>query len=481
MNSHMQNMKKKYSLSKSSGILIPENLSNLEPFTTIKRDLVRKSKGYNDEVVITSFYEEIDGYGLLIPRYYPVEKFLSDFEVINILPPPKNISIESKIVFRDSAQESAFLKMKNSEACVIKAKPATGKTVISIHLVCDKKLKTMVLVHRSKLVDQWRDRFFEHSTISRKEISTLTSQTYKNDLQKDVIICTDQTFISLLKRDKDMFLKSLLEAGIGVFIADEVHTSVGAPTFSKCSIFVPSYFSYGLSATPYRWDGNSDIIKYHLGPIYSPETSGTRLEPKVICVFSDLGVVSPRPRYIFWGGRFHRPRYLNMLRKSNLYISICKGLLKKSILEERDILFINERLKLIDIFYDFVDKEFDLSCSKFISGSNLDELEKKVTFATPQKIRDGIDAPKKDCLIMSTPVQNVEQLAGRISRILNTGHKKQPIFIDIIDIGCTVTVSMARTRIKEYKRQGWGISYYRILNSLPVLLSDETAEEILNE
>ena len=87
---------------------------------------------------------------------------------------------------------------------------------------------------------------------------------------------------------------------------------------------------------------------------------------------------------------------------------------------------------------------------------------KQITFSTPGKGRDGIDAPWKDCLIMTSPISNIEQLAGRVLRVEEG--KKKPIVIDMVDCG---SENISRTfygRQKFYDDRGWSVQYLLFKN-----------------
>jgi superfamily II DNA or RNA helicase len=188
-------------------------------------------------------------------------------------------------------------------------------------------------------------------------ISRLTYTTFEKDLEKPIIISTVQTFLSMLSRKREEFLIALNDANIGIFVADEVHTSVGAPTFSECSIHVPSKYTYGLSATPYRFDGNGDIITFHLGDIYSDEDSQGTMKANVSIILLDYGIDgSKSSKYIRWGGQFQRSRYLNLLKKSQPFMDLVQALMDK-LKFDRNVLLIAERIKLIDLPIIGVDME----------------------------------------------------------------------------------------------------------------------------
>ena len=330
------------------------------------------------------------------------------------------------------------------------------------------------MVHRDSLADQWRDRFLEFTDLQSNDISRLTSSTFEEDLTKPIITATVQTFLSLLKRRRQEFLIALNEANIGIFVGDEVHTTVGAPTFSKCSIHMPSKYAYGLSATPYRYDGNGDIIEYHLGLIFKDDDTEGTMDAKITVILLDYQIdTAGRAKYIRWGGDFQRSRYLNQMIKSKPFLEVIKGLLAH-LKNDRNIICMTERIKLIDLLYEWMPHK---SKSKFCGTAKADTLESKITFTTPGKCRDGIDAPWKDCVIMTSPISNVEQLTGRITRI--DDGKKFPSIIDMVDYGCRDIADTFFRRRQFYNDKGWDIQYSIYLNNNLSMIDEEMALTII--
>ena len=452
---------------KRSGLLIPTEYKNSLPYVNIKQHLQRTTKAYGTSIISTNiFYLESDNF-LLVPRKFPLEKFIpkSHIEIQDSRHSGSLIDITHTIVPRGNVQQVAIDYLMTHEDGVLQLAPGVGKTVITIYMIAERKLKSMILVHRDSLADQWKDRFITFTNLTDDSISRLTSQTFEKDLTKPIIIATTQTFLSLLKRNRKEFLMNINEANIGIFVADEVHTSVGAPTFSECSIHIPSKYTYGLSATPYRYDGNEDIIEYHLGDIFSDDDAQGTMDAKVTVFLLDYQIDTPfRTKYIRFAGEFQRSRYLNLLKKSPPFRDVLRGLLRR-LQVDREFICIVERINLIDELYDQLNSD---SKSKFCGSAKLDTLNSKHTFATPAKCRDGIDAPWKDAIIMTSPISNIEQLAGRVTRI--NENKQPPIIIDMVDYGCK---DISRTFFKRkdyYQKKGWPIQY--------VLCSDKNVRSI---
>lgn len=324
------------------------------------------------------------------------------------------------------------------------------------------------------MADQWRDRFLQFTNIEDKNIARLKSTTFGDDLDKPIIISTVQTFLSLLKRRRKEFLVELNNANIGVFIGDEVHTTVGAPTFSECSIHIPASCNFGLSATPYRYDGNGDIIEYHLGNIFEDaDTEGT-MDAKVTVLLLDYEIDTPRRyKYIHWGGQFQRARYLNLMRKSTPYREAMLGLIGR-LGKDRHLISMVERVKLIE---DHFNETQHSSKSKFCGTAKADTLEKKVSFSTPGKCRDGVDVPWKDCVIMTSPIRNIEQMVGRITR--EHPGKKTPIIIDMVDFGCSDISGSYYGRRNYYNQKEWPIQYLFLKDGVMKNVDEQVALDII--
>jgi superfamily II DNA or RNA helicase len=348
---------------------------------------------------------------------------------------------------------------------LIQAPPASGKTVVCIKMVAERKKKAFILVHRDTLADQWKgpgtdmkQGFLDFTNLREDDIARLTSSTFKEDLKRPVIISTVQTFLSLLKRNKIEFLTFINNANIGILIGDEVLTSIGAPQFSECSIHVPAKVVFGLSATPYRLDGNEDIIRYHVGEVFVPEGERKVVGAKVTVLLYEFGISSKSRGYLYWGGEFQHSRYYNLLKKAEPFMGICKTLLKKFSDEDKKVIYVAERIKLLEQQYSSLDT---LNKSKFYGSAKKDQLDFQMTFSTPGKIRDGVDAPSKDVVIMTSPISNIEQMCGRLEREYKG--KERLVVVDMVDLSFPRIRVTLFTRMKFYDKREWEINFVHIL------------------
>lgn len=453
-------------LSRRSGITIPRMYENTEWYRAIRSHLFRRQKNYNSpDFTIMRFFLESPKF-LTIPRFFPIHKYINEpIKIIDNTHVGEDIIIEHSITPRNNAQIAGMNYMFLNDNGMIKFGPGMGKTVISIHMIAERKKKTLIVVHRDSLDKQWRNRLLEHSSMESKDIAMLNSNKFEEQLMTSpIIISTCQTMGSILRRYPMEYFIALNKANIGVSIFDELHTTVGAPTFSLCSIHAPSRVVYGLSATPYRNDNNTDILKYHLGEMFESDSDEDTMPAEVTFILVDFDIDNEyREQYLHWEGQFQRSRYLNIMKNSKIFMDLVKALLLKLTKEDRHLLFIAERVgKLINPLFDWLPYD---DKSKFIAGSDLEELEKKVSFSTPGKIRDGIDVPWKDSLLVTSPVKNMEQLSGRITRIYPEAvdpPKPTPLIFDMVDIGSDDIRKTFWGRLEYYKKKEWKIKYLYI-------------------
>jgi len=158
-------------------------------------------------------------------------------------------------------------------------------------------------------------------------------------------------------------------------------------------------------------------------------------------------------------------------------MSICYSLIRKFYDEGKQIIFMGERIKLLDLL--FANCKCD-DKGMFTGSAKLDQIQNRLTFATPGKMRDGIDAVLKDCLIMTSPISNVEQMCGRILRIKEG--KSQPIVIDMVDIGIPQIKQTLFGRLDFYKSKNWDVKFIFVTSDgKKNQISEEQVLEILKE
>ena len=83
-----------------------------------------------------------------------------------------------------------------------------------------------------------------------------------------------------------------------------------------------------------------------------------------------------------------------------------------------------------------------------------------VVFATHQIIKEGIDVPRLDTLMMVTSVSDPEQVIGRICRSLEG--KKKPLVLDYVDFQIEKLAGSFNTRLRLYKSLNWDVQGIKV-------------------
>ena len=454
-----------------SGITIPSKYKNSNWFQNIKEHYHRVHPDYNnDDVVETDYFEELEDGSIIVPRFTNLMKFLGNlkYKIIDKRCNGSVIDIKCNIIPRNNIQKSAIKTFTSSDNGLFVLDPGEGKTVIAIAGICKLKRKTLILTHKNSLEKQWQDRFLQFTNLKKEQVCIATSKNYKESFWQPISIITNQTFISLINRDPN-FLGILKNANFGICVSDECHTSVGAPTFSRCSIHIPTRRFYGLSATPNRMF-DADIIKDHVGKEITFGKSKDVMTGKVYVVCIDYDILPNHYSYLYWKGKFQRSRYLNFLSRSRNLNNFVIKITNKIIDLNRNLIIVSERLGHLKQLQEII-KNKTLSVGMFVAGSNQSQLQKRVTLSTPGKIRDGIDAPWKDTLIMTSPISNIKQMVGRIARI--SPNKQQPVVFDLVDSTCRQISNTLSKRLRFYKSNNWEIEFAIIIRN-KTIKSDET-------
>ena len=144
---------------------------------------------------------------------------------------------------------------------------AWGKTSGSLYILSKLKKKTLVIVHKEFLMNQWIERI--HQFLPKARIGKIQGPIIDVE-DKDIVLCMLQ---SLISKDYD---QSLFDQ-FGLTIIDEVH-HISSQSFSNSLFKVVTKYMLGLSATMERKDGTTSVFKMFLGNvIYKAENKSELL------------------------------------------------------------------------------------------------------------------------------------------------------------------------------------------------------------
>lgn len=307
-----------------------------------------------------------------------------------------------------------------------------GKTATSLAIASKMKRKTLIIVHKEFLANQWRERIDQFCPGSK--IGLIQGETW-NVEGCDFVIAMIQTMCS---RD---FPKDAFKI-FGMVIVDEAH-HIGAPAFSRAMFRVTPEFTLGLSATPERKDGLTRILYWFLGNVfYSMEQDSSNIEIKRIDFSHETFRAGP-PMNKF--GKVSLAHIVNHLvdipERNALILKHVNDCIKR----KRKVLVLSDRRSHCEYLQSKIGD--DLS-GLYMGGMTPEQHEKasqkQVIVATFTLAYEGLDIPSLDTLFLITPHSDVKQAIGRITRV--PGSKE---VFDFVDNWC-VLPSMFYRRKKIY-------------------------------
>tara|TARA_B110000208_G_scaffold136643_1_gene165120 strand:- start:247 stop:1740 length:1494 start_codon:yes stop_codon:yes gene_type:complete len=390
---------------------------------------------------------------LYIPKHYAFKEFgnpdlnkLSIGETINLNfigeLRPKQIPIVN--AYLNSCGEYDFVQ--NSNGGIISVPCGWGKTIMALNIISKLNKKTLIVVHKEFLLNQWKERIKEFLPDARVGLIQAGTIDVEN---KDIVISMLQS-VSKKKYANDVF------SGFGLTIVDECH-HIGAEVFSRALPKINSYYSLGLSATPNRKDGLSKVFKLFLGPIvYKINKSPDKLVDVNVINFRDIKNTAYNKHEITRYGKMCLPKMITNISNNNnrnlLITCIAKRLVNKG---KQVIILSDRRMHLEDLY-----KKLESFCTVgyYKGGMKQKDLDKsescKIILGTYSMSAEGLDIPSLDAVIFTTPKSSIQQSIGRITR---KKHKELPIAYDIVD-QFSMFPNQYKKREKIYKRFDYNIS-----------------------
>jgi superfamily II DNA or RNA helicase/very-short-patch-repair endonuclease len=359
------------------------------------------------------------------------------------------------------SQKTAARKLLAHDTGVLSATTAFGKTVIAAWVMAQRRVNTLVLVHRRQLLDQWVDRLSEFLGISPKHIGRLGGGRRKVTGQLDVAIIQ-----SLVRKG---VVKDCV-ADYGQLIVDECH-HLSARSFELVARRAKARYVLGLSATVTRKDGHHPIIFMQCGPVRhhvdaKAEAIARPFQHTVIVQPTDFRPVSeadPDQRKQF------QDLYRELVADSGRNEMIRQDVLR-SIRDGRSPLVLTERRDHLELLAEQLESNVrhvvvlrggaGTKKSREIADriANIAADEERVLLATGRFIGEGFDDPRLDTLLLTLPVSwrgTIAQYVGRLHR-LSEGKTEVRVY-DYADLSVPMLSRMFDRRCQGYEAVGYSV------------------------
>ena len=439
-----------------SGYLVyKEGLSNKDSLK-IKKDLcVTPLLGFDTPVfqdLSFKVYRESEN-RFRIPRYYGIKHFgypqsikISSATPINL---PFNGALK-KETKQDEATDSILKAMTTDKELggggILSLPPGYGKTTCALYIVSKMKVKTLIIVHKEFLMNQWIERI-EHF-LPDARVGILRQNRVEIE-DKDIVVSMLHS-VSMKDYPKGTY------DSFGLTVIDETH-HICSKVFSKALYKFNTKYMLGLSATPERKDGLSTVLEWFIGPVlYGVERKNQDGVTIEVIRFKHERFKQELPMNRM--GKLNSPELINILTGLEERNELIMTAVDKLYSRGRNVMILTDRREHCFFFERTINEKYgDNTAGLYIGGMKPDELkeseEKQIIIATYTLAHEGLDIPKLDSLILASPKSDVVQACGRIMRETK-GKKFEPYIIDIVD---SVGPMMAQynKRKQFYKKSGF--------------------------
>jgi superfamily II DNA or RNA helicase len=339
---------------------------------------------------------------------------------------------------------------------IIKAAPAWGKTSFGCRLIALLGRKTLVVVHRDFLLDQWKKRIEQFLPGAR--VGIIKGDKWDTE-DKDIVIGMVETLCN-------HEVPAEVADEFGVVIFDEVHR-VGAMTWSKVPAKFRARFRFGLSAKVRRADGCENVFYDHIGPIiYTAKTE----PPKPTIRILKTGWTKPSKM----SDTVEFPTILNVLAASRRRNTVIATEILNAVQAKtgRKVIVLSERRKQLEILRDLVDsKELDGVTTSFYWPEMKEEEKRaaercRILFATFQLLEEAFDLSALDVLVLASPKSDVDQSIGRSRRYCEPEETKCAFFCPWKAGKCKgkpelVVIDPTDDEPKCKEKEKWRRAYYK--------------------
>jgi superfamily II DNA or RNA helicase len=435
----MNNTNNNYNLNKTylgqKGYTILKNQISLEQQLKIKNDLTVKpyvggTIGASNNAITFPVYRESDK-KIYVPHYYGVDNF----------GPPKeyklsegvDIDLEFSGNLRDY-QEPVVKKYidyvtnngmgRGAGGGLLELPCAWGKTSASLYIISQLKKKTLVIVHKEFLLNQWVERIQQF--LPKARVGRIQGQIIDIE-DKDIVIGMLQS-LSMKEYPQSVF------ESFGFTIIDEVH-HISSQTFSNALFKIVTKYMLGLSATMNRKDGTTRVFKMFLGDVIY---KGKRDEERNVIVRGiEYHIDDDDFNNVITDFRGN-VAYSSMIsklceysRRSEFILKILVDMLKDD--AKQQIIILAHNKNILKYLHDAIKTRNISTVGYYVGGMKEQALKesegKQVIIATYSMAAEGLDIKTLTTLIMATPKTDIQQSVGRILREKHS----QPIVVDIID------------------------------------------------
>jgi len=278
-----------------------------------------------------------------------------------------------------------------------------GKTATGLALASKYKRKTLIIVHKEILADQWTERI--NQFCPGIKVGRIQGDRWETE-GAPIVLAMIQTLCirEFPKGSFDQF---------GFVIVDEAH-HIGAPAFSQVMLGMKPEYTLGLTATPERKDRLTKILYWFLGPMFYKMDAQVEGELIVNRIDFDCPQFRSEAPTLNRLGKLCMPSNITRLteikERNDLIVKNIKDAQKRN----RKILVLSDRRSHCEYIFQALEGAV-LSMGGSVDPPALTNGASTL-ISTFGLAREGLDIPELDTLFIVTPISDVVQALGRITR-----------------------------------------------------------------
>jgi superfamily II DNA or RNA helicase len=367
------------------------------------------------------------------------------YKIIDKREKKETIDFDSNIELLDH-QEIALEKVREKDFGVIVSPPGSGKTVIGLEVITEKRQPALIIVHRKQLFDQWIDRIQDFLKIPKKEIGQIGKQ--KKKIGKHITIAMIQT----LSRIEDY---SEISNAFGTIIIDECH-HIPAKSFREAIVNFNAFYLYGLTATPKRKNNDQKLIFIFIGNILHQVNQTDYLAEKNIKTEINIKKTDLFVPFDYKIDKYETISQI-LVHDTQRNSLILKDI-ENNVNRFKSILILSERKAHVDILNLYLKDKYETITihggdSESSRKSKIEQIKQghlKIVISTGQYFGEGIDISNLECLFIVYPFAFEGKLIQYIGRIQRS--ENPPVIFDYRDSKIDYFEKMFKQRNRYYKK-----------------------------
>jgi len=343
--------------------------------------------------------------------------------------------------------------MMEADEGTLSAPTGSGKTVMALKIIAERRQPALVICHTRELLNQWVDRIETFLNIPKADIGII------GDGKKRI---GDKITVGIVNSIYP--IAGELKHHFGHLVVDECHRTPSR-TFTEAVTAFDSKYMLGLSATPYRRDGLSKLIFWHLGDCLHRidqvdlQEAGHIVPAEVI--LRPTGYVPPLDMAAEYStglsvltedGDRNRLISVDVAREAGNGGGVCLLLTDRREHCERLWILLRRQGINAELLHG---RHSPRDRQEVIERLNTGEVP--VLVATGQLIGEGFDCRELSTLFMATPISFSGRVIQYFGRVLRPAPGKDIARVyDYLDSN-PVLMAAARKRQKIYEGNGWRV------------------------